>query len=188
MLKGLVFAMFLASSCLSATASAGSGADQDALVLRAVLASQCAAGNGYVILSSMSVAPDESDDLQGVDESGALEDLTRRNESAVSLPEGLICNRVRLHDELEISGFLKPGPEASAEIRLDEAWKRFYESFPGATGWMSVSLPGYGPGKDIAIVYVADHCGRLCGQGTYVYLRRANDRWNVLLRLPVWKS
>jgi hypothetical protein len=191
MLKRLVAAFaFVALPCLSAQAgpSAQTLEREDAAVLRAALSSQCQAEDGYVLLSSTTVAPRGSDDLESIDESGAFADLKRRSGSAASLPESLECKGVRLHREQEIQRIFDGQSMAAGKASLDEAWKKLYESYPGATGWTSVSLPGYSPDGEIAVVYVAHHCGSLCGQGLYVYMRRAKDQWKPLIRFPVWVS
>lgn len=191
MLKRLIAIItFLVLPCLSAQAGPVTQTPQreDATVLRAALHLQCQAEDGYVLLSSTTVAPRETDDMGEADESGAFEDLKRRNGSTASLPESLACKGARLHREQEILRFFDQESMSDGKVSLDEAWKKLFESFPGATGWTSVSLPGYSPDGDIAVVYVAHHCGSLCGQGTYVYLRRANSQWKVLIRFPVWVS
>lgn len=187
--SAVVFA-FLMLPCLTAHAGPTTQVAQqeDALVLRAALKSQCEAKDGYVLLSTTLVAPVEAYDMGGADESGAFADLKRRTGSAVRLPEDFTCKGVRLHREKDIQRFFDHESSAANQASLDESWKKLYKSFPEATGWTSVSLPGYSPDGDIAVVYVAHHCGTLCGMGTYVYLRRARDGWEVLVRVPVWVS
>jgi hypothetical protein len=191
MLKRIVAVWtFLALSCLPVMAglAAENFQKEDAAVLRAALHTQCQAKQGYVLLSSTTVAPEETYDMGEFDESGAFADLKHRNGPSVSLPEGVACNGARPHREQELQRFFDRKLVTSGKASLDEAWEKLYESFPGATGWMSVSLPGYSPKGDIAVVYTAHHCGSLCGQGFYVYLRRANGQWQVLVRFPVWVS
>lgn len=191
MLKHLAAVIvLLALPCHSVRAdpAAKSSEREDAAVLRAALNSQCQSKEGYVLLSSTTVAPREDDDMGEVDESGAFADLKRRNGSSISLPESLACKGARLHREQEIRRFFDQDSMPAGKAPLDEGWKKLFEAFPGATGWTSVSLPGYSPDGDVAVVYVAHHCGSLCGQGMYVYLRRANDQWKVLVRFPAWVS
>ena len=191
MLKHLAAVIvLLALSCLSvkADSAAKSSEREDAAVLRAALNSQCQSKEGYVLLSSTTVAPREDDDIGEVDESGAFADLKRRNGSSISLPESLACKGARLHREREIRRFFDQDSMPAGKAPLDEGWKKLFEAFPGATGWTSVSLPGYSPDGDVAVVYVAHHCGSLCGQGMYVYLRRTDDQWKVLVRFPAWVS
>jgi hypothetical protein len=39
---------------------------------------------------------------------------------------------------------------------------------------------------DEALVYTEDHCGVLCGEGTFVHLKRGDDGWRVEKKLTVW--
>ncbi|WP_201316408.1 hypothetical protein [Dyella sp. EPa41] len=191
MLKHLVAVIaLLGLPCLSVQADTATQPieREDAAVLRASLSSQCQAKDGYVLLSSTTVTPRENDDMGEADESGAFADLKRRNGSTVSLPESLACKGARQHREQEIRRFFDEDSMSTGKVSLDEAWKKLFEAFPGATGWTSISLPGYSTDGDIAVVYIARHCGSLCGQGIYVYLRRVNNQWKVLVRFPVWVS
>jgi hypothetical protein len=162
--------------------------NEDSAVLRVVLISLCKAKNGYVLLSSSTAAPRAEDDMGDADESGAFSDLKRRNGSAALLPEVLACKGAKLIRDQEIQRFFDQESNLANKVSLDEAWKKFYESFPGATGWTSVSLPGYSPDGEIAVVYMAHYCGTLCGGGSYVYLRRVKDKWEVLVDFPGWVS
>jgi len=184
-----VFILF-ALPCLSVRAGPASRTfqEEDASVLQAALRSQCQTEDGYVLLSSTTVAPEKTDDMGEADESGAFADLKRRNGATASLPESVSCKGARLHREQDILRFFDRAPIAAGKVSLNEAWKKLYESFPGATGWTSVSLPGYSAERDIAVVYVAHHCGSLCGQGQYLYLHRLGDQWKVLVRFPIWTS
>jgi len=190
MLKRIIaVVMLFALPGLAAQAAPGSQIDhEDASVLQAVLQSQCQSKDGYVLLSSKPAVPRESDDMGDADESGAFYDLKRRSGSSTVLPKDLSCNGVKLRDGEEIHRFFVGSKEQIGKASLEAAWKKLYESFPGSTGWMSVSLPGYAPSGDIAIVYVALYCGSLCGQGTYVYLHRNDGHWKVLVRFPIWVS
>lgn len=181
---------FLAWPCLSI--QAGSSVQvidhEDELVLKAALHSQCRSDKGYVLLSSMAAAPKAGDDLGGADESGAFDDLKRRNGSEAALPADLSCEGVRVHDEREIQHFFDRDSMPAEEMSADGVWKRFFESFPGSRGWMALSLPGYSPDRAIALVYIAHYCGNLCGSGSYVYLRRIEGQWRVLFSFPTWIS
>jgi len=161
---------------------------EDAAVLGVALNSLCQAKNGYVVLSSTTAAPRPADDMGDADQSGAYSDLERRNGVAVLLPEGLACQGAKLIRAQEIQRFFDHESNLANNISLDEAWKKFYESFPGASGWTSVSIPGYSPDGEIAVVYIAHYCGSLCGGGSYLYLRRVKGDWKVLVDFPGWVS
>lgn len=158
---------------------------EDMAVLQVALVSVCQMKNGYVVLSSATAAPRAEDDMGDADESGAFSDLKRRNGSAVLLPEVLACKGAKLIREKDIQRIFD---QTSTQASLDEAWKKFHKSFPGATGWTSVSLPGYSPDGEIAVVYMSYYCGTLCGGGSYVYLRRVKGKWKVLVNFPGWVS
>jgi hypothetical protein len=93
-----------------------------------------------------------------------------------------------MQDDQTIRKFFDQTPGQAGKNPVQHNWERLYAAFPGATGWMSLSLPGYAITGDIAVVYVALYCGSLCGQGRYVYLQRIHGHWRVLVRVPVWVS
>lgn len=191
MLKRSVAAItFTVFPCLSSLAGSPVQTTQqeDTAVLQAALTSLCQSKNGYVLLSLTTAGPRPADDMGDADQSGAYSDLERRNEAAALLPEDLACQGAKLIREQEIQRFFDHESNLANKVSLDEAWKKFYESFPGTTGWTSVSLPGYSPDGEIAIVYMAHYCGTLCGGGTYVYLRRINGKWKMLVAFPGWVS
>jgi len=181
---------FTVFPCLSSLAGSPipTAQQEDTAVLQAALTSLCQSKNGYVLLSSTTAAPRPADDMGDADQSGAYSDLERRNEAAALLPEDLACQGAKLVREQEIKRFFDHESNLANKVSLDEAWKKFYESFPGTTGWTSVSLPGYSPDGEIAIVYMAHYCGTLCGGGTYVYLRRIGGKWKMLVDFPGWVS
>jgi hypothetical protein len=136
--------IFLALPWLSSLAGAPveTAHQEDTAVLRAALFSLCQTKNGYVVLSSTTEAPGPEGDMGDADESGAFSDLELRNGSAVLLSEDLACNGAKLIRKQEIERSLDQRSNVANKMSLDDAWKNFYKSFPGATGWTSVSLPG----------------------------------------------
>ena len=52
------------------------------------------------------------------------------------------------------------------------AWETFTEKFPNARGGIELSAVGFNPERDVAVVYVSHHCGRLCGRGFVQVLRK----------------
>lgn len=188
--RGVVVFIFMALPCLSSLADAPvqTANPEDTAVLRVALISLCQTKKGYIVLSSTTIAPRPEDDMGDADESGAFSDLERRNGSAALLPEGLACKGAKLVRTQEIQRSFDQQSNVANKMSLDDAWKNFYKSFPGATGWTSVSLPGYSPDGEIAVVYMAHYCGTLCGGGSYVYLRRVKGKWKVLVEFPGWVS
>jgi hypothetical protein len=65
-------------------------------------------------------------------------------------------------------------------------WDLLSERYPGCHGYVTFSNVGFGPGGDEAIVYTEDHCGVVCGEGTFVYLRKIDDVWRVEKKLTLW--
>ena len=56
-------------------------------------------------------------------------------------------------------------------------WTRFYNRYPDSGGYMEFSAVGFDPSKTRALVYMAHHCGSLCGGGTHHLLQKVDDRW-----------
>lgn len=65
-------------------------------------------------------------------------------------------------------------------------WELLSERFPGCRGYVTLSNVGRNASDDEALVYTEDHCGVLCGEGTFVYLRRGEEGWRVEKKLTVW--
>jgi len=189
MLKRFIAMITLcAVPCLSASTGSSQVFElEDQLVLKAALESRCQSTGTYAVLSSTAAGPRADDDM-GADESGAFQDLKLRNGSTAALPAALSCAGVRLHDRGAIDRLFGLASASEEGVSLDERWKKFYASFPGAHGWMTLSLPGYSSDRDIALVYVAHYCGSLCGGGAYVYLRRVEGQWKVIISIPTWVS
>lgn len=191
MLRRLITAAMLSGLLwLPASSAREPSADTqtDALVLEAVLSSQCQSSDGFVLLSLRSISPSQDAELGSADESGAFDDLKRRNGSTATLPSSISCRGVHVLEDRKVRQLFEGGKHSVDKDLLGDRWKQFYARFPSATGWMSLSLPGYTADGDIAIVYQVVRCGSLCGQGMYVYLHRVNGQWKVLVRFPVWVS
>lgn len=74
---------------------------------------------------------------------------------------------------------LVPGKEIGSffEDRTVDGWKRFYSHYPNSGGYIQFSAVGFNEGQTKALVYVAVHCGWLCGHGSYVFLEKRNGTW-----------
>ena len=59
----------------------------------------------------------------------------------------------------------------------DDWWSGFYEAFPDSGGYFEVSAPGFNSAHTRAMVYVAYHCGSLCGGGTHHLLEKVDGAW-----------
>lgn len=81
-----------------------------------------------------------------------------------------------------ISGSFTAFSETSAD---DPAayWTAFYRRFPGSSGRIELSLPGYDAAGTHALLYYGHGCGGRCGDWGYVLLERRGGKWHVLRRL-----
>jgi hypothetical protein len=66
--------------------------------------------------------------------------------------------------------------------------KDFQQTFPGASGIISLSHVGFDPTLREAIVSTSFICGDLCGTGRRYILRKKRDRWVVIGKPIVWVS
>ena len=181
----------LASAKEASNAGFGTFTSSDLAVLKAALGSQCHSDNHrYALLSSNVIVPEEYHHIESVDESGAVNDLERRSASPTSIPLIDACPGVRVVDGQTISRAfgLDRSKDKGIRSELERGWKRLYTTFPGATSWLSVSMPGYNHAGDIAAIYFAQSSGNLNGSGTCVYLQRVAGTWRVLVRVPIWIS
>jgi hypothetical protein len=65
-------------------------------------------------------------------------------------------------------------------------WEILSGRFPGCQGYVTLSGIGRNPAGDEALVYTEDHCGVLCGEGTFIFLRKIDDAWTVEKKLTLW--
>ena len=66
--------------------------------------------------------------------------------------------------------------------------KDFTQTFPGASGIISLSRVGFDSTLHEAIVSSAFVCGQLCGEGRRHILRKTRGKWVVVQSLVVWIS
>jgi hypothetical protein len=67
-------------------------------------------------------------------------------------------------------------------------WADFYKKYPRANGLIFFSKIGFNKQRDQALVYAGSACGGLCGDGSYVLLRRRADKWAIEKAVRVWIS
>jgi hypothetical protein len=81
-------------------------------------------------------------------------------------------------------------PEAAIRTALagDGWWDGFYEAFPHTAGFAKLTLPVMTVDRQQALVYVAHHCGGLCGSGTLLLMERSASGWHVAKHLSLWIS
>jgi hypothetical protein len=56
-------------------------------------------------------------------------------------------------------------------------WAQFYERYPDSAGWIEFSAVGFNQDKTLAVLYVAHHCGGVCGGGTIRALQKKDGKW-----------
>jgi hypothetical protein len=114
----------------------------------------------------------------------ALEDFKTRNAQPLALLSQFTLDRpYELVPRDDLSGLFKTG--------VGGGWENFNAAYPGATGYIQLSAVGFDRDKTRAIVYVAHHCGGLCGQGTYHFLERRHGAWHQVslkVRSCMWIS
>jgi len=71
--------------------------------------------------------------------------------------------------------FRKVGPR--------DPWENFYAAFPAADGYVEVAAVGFNRNKTRAVVYAANHCGRLCGGGNYSFWEKGLRIYGYILEL-----
>ena len=59
-------------------------------------------------------------------------------------------------------------------------WEGFYQRYPDSGGWMELSAVGFNVNKTVAVVYMAHHCGPLCGGGSFHVLEKKDGKWVAL--------
>ncbi|MDQ6634301.1 MAG: hypothetical protein M3Z10_06020 [Gemmatimonadota bacterium] len=115
----------------------------------------------------------------------AQPDYRERSQSRVALDARAFHARGRV--ELVSNAALATLDQTSAP-NPHTYWRAFYERFPGSTGSMSFSRPGYDASRTHALLYYSHGCGDLCGDGGYVLLERRDGKWAVLRRVVTWMS
>jgi hypothetical protein len=72
---------------------------------------------------------------------------------------------------------LVPSAEIKTILTGGYAWSDFHRKYPDSGGYMQVSAVGFDNSKTRAIVYMAHHCGSLCGGGTHSVLEKIEGVW-----------
>jgi hypothetical protein len=79
----------------------------------------------------------------------------------------------------EISRYFKKG--------VDSGWAKFNSKYKN--GFTSYSIPLFSLDKKTCIVYMARHCGSLCGHGALSVYKKVNGKWIWLRGIGmVWVS
>jgi hypothetical protein len=112
-------------------------------------------------------------------------DFLERSRSRVGLDARAFKARGRV--EL-VSNAALAALDQSVSSNPNTYWRAFYERFPGSTGSISFSRPGYDSTRTHALLNYTHGCGGRCGDGGYVLLERRDGKWVVLRRVVTWMS
>ena len=164
--------------------AAGDSSDDDAAVLKAVLARDCE--GQYLLVEAESARPFGSDSriIRRIPRS-TRESFKSRNQVSQHLPLRDVCLGASVVSRLEVEAAFKP-PEDSRAWDLDSGWRTLFQSFPGSTSLVSMSFPGYSNDGDVAVVYLSIGRGSLAGNGSLVVLKRKHRQWLVVARKSLW--
>jgi len=169
-----------------ATAKAGDAEGltvTDLSVYKAVLTSHCKSEGGhYSVLSSNTSGPPAHFPDKGMYTS-ALIDLKQRASVESRIPFSVDCAGVTVAEQQTIQKAFASGastpPNSIPGMATTATWRGFYRTFPGARDLMTLSKPGYAQSGEVALVYISQECGGLCGYSQYITLRRINGEWKI---------
>ena len=106
------------------------------------------------------------------------------------LREELLLANQEKHS-LELSGISGTKVVPAADIqRIFKAgwWSEFYKKYPDASGFAEVSRPVLTKDRQQTLIFIAHHCGGLCGTGTILLLAREGSEWRVVKQEMLWIS
>ena len=161
------------SGCNSASSTTGV-ADEDILVLRALMNLACKSEWKQVV-SDVPIAPFR----RAVSDRGAANvqfglNLDVRSPAAAKWPRGEVCATVQVVDDAVVKEVL------SRETRIPPRWTFFRERFDDAKRLMRVSLPVYSADGRGAVVYAEWTCPYTCGTGSFYELRKDRGKWTIV--------
>lgn len=59
-----------------------------------------------------------------------------------------------------------------------QGWQEFRYRYTGSNGYVEFSPVGFNPDKTVAVVYMGQHCGNLCGSGQmFVMQKSKHGKW-----------
>ncbi|MFZ0060403.1 MAG: hypothetical protein WAL47_00015 [Pyrinomonadaceae bacterium] len=71
---------------------------------------------------------------------------------------------------------------------FDRAWSRFYAKYPGSSGIIQFSNPGFNRDYTQAVVSTGRSCGGLCGEGYFILLTKDQGAWKIKTKVGTWVS
>jgi hypothetical protein len=101
------------------------------------------------------------------------------------------CYSLRLQLDIPVKYVIVGGKDLDPLFpkgELDRAWSRFYAKYPGSSGIISFSRPGFNRAFTQALISTGRSCGGLCGAGHFVLLTKDNGGWTVKTKVPTWVS
>ena len=100
----------------------------------------------------------------------AISQYVKLNEKNWLLKRGLsIKNPYELVPYNKLMSVLKSG-----------SGENFYKRYPNSSGWIQLSAVGFNADKTVAVVYMGQHCGGLCGGGGFHVLQKKDGKWALL--------
>ena len=82
--------------------------------------------------------------------------------------------------------------KASMRAQGDGGWTEFHRLYPESRGFVEVSAVGFDAEKKRAMVYLAHHCGLLCGGGGHHFLEKVDGVWRKVqlhdVKQCIWMS
>jgi hypothetical protein len=190
LIAGLSFALtFGATFALHAQVGGRVGVigGADAAILKTVIGLQCQATPGqFLLLYSTPIVP-SADHLPHDNPGGAAGDIVHRAAGGSVIPSDIGCAGVKILDNTTLDDAMgNTQPDSDDRAPPAAMWERLPGVFPNAAGFMSMSLPGYTPSGDEAVVYMRVRCRVRCGKGEYVYLHHIYRHWVVVKRVVAW--
>lgn len=188
------FLMILASSLVAACASATntdsyldrSLSEADREVSRAVIAALFP-GFGSSLVVEQETRPRVlqadwvSAELHGIPAetlAQMIESYLQRNKRRSAIPLEVLPKGAQLMALAEV--------EELAATDMESGWRKFHQRYGEAAIRVSLSIPGYSPGTDTALVYSTQSRGPLTGESVVIVLQKAaNGTWKVVAQAQV---
>lgn len=67
-------------------------------------------------------------------------------------------------------------------------WEAFREKHPKAGNLYTFSRVGFSKNGCLALVFVTNWCGSLCGEGNYYLLKKETGQWKIVNKVMTWIS
>jgi hypothetical protein len=69
--------------------------------------------------------------------------------------------------------------QTTAPLPRAAFWEAYYQTYPGAQGYLELSRVGFSEGLDEALVWVSNWSGELAWEGYYLLLSKVDGRWTI---------